>query len=281
MPRFRAQSLRKILAMTVTVAVGLVVGLVGAPNIRRFVVEPPPGTAPPDQRQAIYDLLQPVALRNCQFERFGEARDGGYLMCANLLNRVEVAYSYGIGGYDKWGCDVSTRRDVAVHQYDCFELTEPSCSTGRAVFHAECVGPARSRQEGRLFDTLAHQFEANGDTSKRIALKIDVEGAEWDTFLSAPADVLSQIDQLAVEFHGFETDTSLAVIERLVRVFEVVHVHYNNFSCLSTGFEPFPAWAYEVTFVNKDLAVVDPSATAERVHPLDARNDALLLDCQR
>jgi len=269
----------KALTMAAIVLLGLVVGLGVALHLGRFFGEPDGSTATPAQRQAIYDMLQPVAIRNCGLERFGEARDGGYLMCADLLDRVEVAYSYGIGGYDKWGCDVSTRQDVVVHQYDCFELTEPPCRTGRAVFHAECIGPARSREEGRLFDTLVDHLEANGDASKRLVLKMDVEGAEWEAFLSTPDDVLSQIDQLVVEFHWFETDTSLAVVERLTRYFEVVHVHYNNFSCLS-GLDPFPAWAYEVTFVNKELAVVDPSGSVEPEHPLDARN-AILLDCQR
>jgi hypothetical protein len=44
--------------------------------------------------------------------------------------------------------------------------------------------------------------------------------------------------------------------------------------------EPFPAWAYEVLFVNKRLASVDPSRRAGGLHPLDARNFALMADCQ-
>ena len=35
-------------------------------------------------------------------------------------------------------------------------------------------------------------------------LKIDVEGAEWDSLLSAPDETLKQIDQMAVEFHWIE-----------------------------------------------------------------------------
>ena len=73
-----------------------------------------------EQREAPRRLLeevQPVALRNCRLERFGEEHDGGYLMCANLLNDVQSGYSYGISGYDEWGCDISTRRSIAVHQY--------------------------------------------------------------------------------------------------------------------------------------------------------------------
>jgi hypothetical protein len=48
------------------------------------------------QRQALFDLLRPVALSNCELERFGEANDGGYLMCVNLLAGVTAGYSFGI-----------------------------------------------------------------------------------------------------------------------------------------------------------------------------------------
>ena len=53
------------------------------------------------RRQVLFDMLQPVALTNCRLERFGETHDGGYLMCANLLDAVQSGYSYGISGYDK------------------------------------------------------------------------------------------------------------------------------------------------------------------------------------
>src|SRR5688572_1575138 len=42
-----------------------------------------------ERRQALFDMLQPVALTDCQVERFGEPNDGGYLMCGNLLSSVQ------------------------------------------------------------------------------------------------------------------------------------------------------------------------------------------------
>lgn len=124
-----------------------------------------------------------------------------------------------------------------------------------------------------------NQFARNGDSSRRIALKIDVEGAEWNSLRSTPDAVLGQIDQMAVEFHWVEDGTSLAVVRRLRQFFEVAHLHFNNASCIS-GMEPFPGWAYEVLFVNKRLAIVDPSRKAGGLLPLDARNIPLFSDCQ-
>ncbi len=252
---------------------------------RHPIVPQPPAVV--QQRQALFDMLQPVPLTNCQLERFGEPHDGGYLMCGNLMSGIESGYSYGIGGYDKWGCDVSAKLDVAVHQYDCFDTRQPLCFRGDTIFHAECVGATTSTEDGRAFDTIASHFRRNGDASKRIVLKIDVEGAEWDALLTAPEAVLEQIDQLAVEFHWQEDEQfrwiqdvkHLDVVRRLKQFFEVAHIHFNNASCIG-DLHPFPSSAYEVLFVSKRLAIVGQSRKVHTLHPLDAPNNPSLADCQ-
>ena len=269
---------RRKLVTTVLIVCGLVIGVnVGVQLTLYSSVSGTTGT--PQSRAALFALLQPVALSNCQLERFGEAHDGGYLMCGNLLEGVQAGYSYGIAGYDQWGCDVSTKRQVPVHEYDCFDTTQPVCPSGRTSFHAECVADTRKTEDGRPFDTIANQLAKNGDSSKRIAMKIDVEGAEWDAFFAASDETLQQIDQLAVEFHGIHEGKSVAAVQRLKKFFEVAHVHYNNASCIG-GMEPFPSWAYEVLFVNKRLATVDPAGKPAGLHPLDARNIPVFRDCQ-
>jgi hypothetical protein len=239
------------------------------------------------RRNALFEMLRPVALTNCDLQRFGEANDGGYLICGNLLDAVQSGYSYGIGGYDQWGCDISTKLTVPVHQYDCFETTRPACSSGNTVFHEECVGDASEIIEGRTFDTIANQLAKNGDTSGRLVMKIDVEGAEWGSLMAIPDGLLQRIDQLAIEFHWGEDEQYrwvddekyLKVVERLKQFFEVGHLHANNASCVA-DLAPFTSWAFEVLFVSKRLAVVDRARTAGGLHPLDARNNPGAADCQ-
>lgn len=225
-----------------------------------------------EPRRLVFDELRPVALKACQLERFGETHDGGYLVCANLLKDVRSAYSYGISGYDKWGCDASTRLNVPTHQYDCFNTTVPSCPRGKTIFHAECVGGSARTEEGRTFDSIAGQLAKNGDSGKNIIIKIDVEGAEWESFAALPDDVLQRIDQLVVEFHIADREPSLAVIQKLRKYFHVAHFHANNASCVG-HLPPFTSWAYEVLFVNRRLDEVDPTRTPQIPHPLDALND--------
>jgi hypothetical protein len=229
-------------------------------------------------RRLLWFDLQPVTLEGCTLERFGEDGDGGYLLCGNLLDGVTSGYSYGISGYDGWGCDVATRRQVPVHQYDCFNSTRPACDA-RTIFHEECIGPP-GRTEGRSFDTLENQLARNGDATSRVVVKMDVEGAEWDALLTAPHEVLSRIDQLVVEFHGTSDRRYSVAVRRLKQYFHVANLHMNNHSC-EPGREPFPAWAYEVLFVSRRLVTARADAPPRRpFDALDRPNKLGAPDCQ-
>ena len=220
-------------------------------------------------RWSIVSELQPVALKNCTLQRVGSANDGGYLMCANLPDRIDAAYSYGVGKNDEWGCDVSRRFGVPVHQYDCFNPARPTCDGGTFVFHDECVGAQRGQDaESRVFDTLENQIRRNGDAGRTLWVKIDIEEAEWDALLATPDSVLASIPQLAMELHGTRDPKILTVLRKLRRHFHVVNFHYNNWSCNPRAW-PMKAWAYQVLFVNKRLAEIDPSA------PVPAPSSAL------
>src|SRR5690349_9900307 len=134
-------------------------------------------------REAILAELQPVALKNCTFKRFGSANDGGYLMCENLIEPLDAGYSYGVGINDDWACEVSRRYHVPVYEYDCFDPAHPICNGGTLVFHNECVGDRSGYRDSRSFDTLENQIRKNGDTHRRLIIKMDIEGAEWDSLL--------------------------------------------------------------------------------------------------
>ena len=232
-----------------------------------------------ETRRQLFAEIQPVHVTNCDLKRFGEPHDGGYPLCANLLSGVKAGYSYGISGYDGWGCDVSRQLHVTVHQYDCFDVRQPSCPGGSTVFHAECVGTTKSVEDGRPFDTLGNQFARNGHAGMPLVMKIDVEGAEWDSFLLAPDSVFEHIDQLDVEFHHVEDPKYVETVRRLKRFFYIAHVHSNNFSC-DPALRPCPSWAFEVLLVNRRIAMTDGSPVPRGFPGLDAANNPSSPDCQ-
>jgi hypothetical protein len=233
-------------------------------------------------RDMLFAELQPVKVTNCELARYGEPHDGGYLACRNLLSDVRSAYSYGISGYDGWGCQIASELKVPVHQYDCFNTTKPVCTTGQTVFHPECIGASESRDpDGRLFDSMQAQFAKNGDAGKHVIVKMDVEGAEWESMLATPDAVFENIDQMIFELHGVDEAIarSLAMVLKLKKHFHVAHFHVNNHSCLR-DIQPFGGWAYEVTLVNKRLAQVDPHGKVALPSPLDTPNHPGIPDCQ-
>ena len=265
-----------VVVVAALAAAGVAVERLRAPKPKARLVLP---TRADQQRQMLFEDIQPIKLANCELERFGEKHDGGYMLCRNLLGNVKAAYSYGISGYDQWGCDVSTKLRVPVHQYDCFNLTRPRCSTGTAVFRGECIGNSRRVEDGRRFDTLETQVWKNGDAGKHLVVKMDVEGAEWESFLGASDDILQRIDQMAVEFHGFDEGRFIFAISRLKQFFYIANLHWNNYAC-DGGKPPFPSWAYEILFVNKRIGIPAPAGQAVGPNPLDRPNNPDWPDCQ-
>ena len=61
-------------------------------------------------REALWAAFTPVQITNCELQRFGPNNDGGYLLCKNMMEEARAVYSYGIAGYDPWGCVVAESR---------------------------------------------------------------------------------------------------------------------------------------------------------------------------
>jgi len=231
-------------------------------------------------RTPLLAAIRPVRLSNCTMKRYGDAHDGGYLLCENLAGDARSAYSYGIEGRDQWGCDISRAHHLPVHEYDCFDPRRPTCEGGQFDFHDECVGPAPARIENRPFDSITNQIAKNGDAGKRLLMKVDVESAEWDSFAATPDATFENVDQLVVEFHELDDPKYIDVIEKLKKTFYIANVHFNNYACMWWS-GPFPALAYELLFVNKRLGVLDTANPwAVYPNPLDAHNDPHRRDCQ-
>ena len=131
-----------------------------------------------------------------------------------------------------------------------------------------------------MFDTLENQIRKNGDSGRRLIVKMDIEGAEWDSLLAAPDELLASIPQIAMEMHGFDEPKILEVIRKLKRNFYLVNLHFNNWSCTPKA-APLPAWAYQTHWVNKRIGVPDPAAPVPApMSPLNAPDSPTWRDCQ-
>jgi hypothetical protein len=167
-----------------------------------------------------------------------------------------------------------------VYQYDCFDPARPTCNGGTFVFHDECVGDHTGNRGPHFFDTLENQVRKNGDIGRSLIIKMDIEGAEWDSLLAAPDELLAAIPQMAMEMHGYDDPKIVEVLRKLKRNFYLVNLHFNNWSCTPKA-APLPAWAYQALWVNKNVGVLAPGAPVPApMSPLNAPDSLSRPDCQ-
>ena len=221
-----------------------------------------------------------LSSQNCTLARFGSDADGGYLMCQNLIEELGSAYWYGIGSNDEFGCDVSTRYNVPVHQYDCFDPARPVCPTGKFVFHNECIGGRRGssrlayfrhagephRQQRRQRQAADREDRrgrrgvgfAHGDAGRHPRPhRSNADGASWRR---RPA--LSG-DSSEAQTNLLSWSTSISTTTRAPRTLA-----------------PLPAWAYQVLLVNKRIGVLDPTKGTPPSSPLNMADNRREPDCQ-
>jgi len=230
-----------------------------------------------NQIQSYADTLEPGdtldflrALRLCapckKYQRFGEDNDGGYVMCADGLDKGLVgAYSFGINGFDGWGMAIASRFHIPLNEYDCTSLKQPvACKGCDRHFHPQCIlhnnGDAEeaakelrgvsdqrasdnegnaddaSKMTGASFKTFTQFFNESGNANAKersLLLKIDVESAEWKIFAEEPVENLKKFREIVVEYHWINDKEDHQLYAKAVKKveqagFSVAHMHGNN-----------------------------------------------------
>jgi len=248
--------------------------------------------------QSYADKLQPGATRDflktlrlcapCQkYERWGEPNDGGYVMCADNLDKGLVgAYSYGINGFDGWGMAVASRFHIPLNEYDCTNPNHPKVCTGCEAlvhFHGECILNNNGQPPKPSFKTLTQQLKesGNGNAAERsLLLKIDVEAAEWKVFAEEPVENMKKFREIVVEYHWLGQEYNHGLYAQAVKKIEqagfaVTHLHGNNYG---GGLEYFGEYSIpnviEVTYIQKPVSGC--TANVPYHVPLDMPNNGAL-----
>jgi hypothetical protein len=221
-------------------------------------------------------LLTPYDAPGMGKLRIGENTDGGYVMFDDFA-ATSAVYSFGIGSnvaYDLHLAEMGKPVLMYDHTIAGLPAQHPNFS-----FHPLGLGAADAPDEALL--SLASHVARGGHAGRRdLALKIDIEGAEFEAISATPIETLRQFRQLVLEVHSVtqleHEDYAARFIQtfrKINSVFNLCHVHANN--CAPLRFvEGLPVVdVLELSYLRKDVAAVVPSRTVYPT-PLDFANKA-------
>tara|TARA_B110000483_G_scaffold243626_1_gene334629 strand:+ start:4576 stop:5373 length:798 start_codon:yes stop_codon:yes gene_type:complete len=185
--------------------------------------------------------------------RIGSEGNGGYLI-PNNLEGIQACYSPGVStecGFDLACAELGLQVFMADRSVDA-----PPVQHDSFHFSKKFIGALTNEDYMTLdswVDTSAQDI--NGD----LMLQIDIEGAEYEVFLSTSDHLMHRYRIIIAEFHNLERLFSRPsfhicskVFEKILQTHTCVHIHPNN--CTSTrkqsGVEIPPVC--EFTFLRKD-----------------------------
>ena len=204
--------------------------------------------------------------------RIGDNKDGGYLV-PNCLDDIKFCFSIGID--DKFSFEENLfKRGInsflADYTQDISKIPD--------IFDFEKKNIKSFNDENSL--NINEWIEAKREFIKRekLIFQIDVEGDEYEILSSISENNLDQIKILIIEFHDLEYSGNrtlyqaiLSVMEKLLKKFDVAHIHPNNWKASSLVNKFFFPSNLEVTFLNKSF-VKTKSSIQNLPHKLDFKN---------
>ena len=126
---------------------------------------------------------------------------------------------------------------------------------------------------------VTSRFDIEGvSKNKKSVVYEDIEGYEYETFLSCSNELLNRFRIIVAEFHNLEQlwnrpffQIASAVFEKILQTHTCVHIHPNNYYPIfkKYGLE-IPPLA-EFTFLRNDR-VFDPVPALKFPNPLDCDN---------
>lgn len=205
--------------------------------------------------ERFWEFIAPKDVEGVSFVRLGGSNDGGYVMLDDFA-RVQAAYGFGINNDVAWDKGMA-ERGIPVYMYDPSIAALPE---EHSLFHFFAQGICGQGEEDDRFFTLENLLKRNGhEAFDNMVLKMDVEGAEWSSLQSVPAEHLARFRQIALEIHNLtdigqseeQGEKILAVLEKLHTSHQCVHIHANNneaMPCL--GGYPVPD-CLEITYARR------------------------------
>jgi hypothetical protein len=228
-----------------------------------------------DKTQLSYKLMDLIKIYDVGIPkiRIGHPFDGGYILLEDLCKGIEVVYSFGVDIDVSFDADFSNKYNptwIRLYDHtinglpvgDLHPDAEPGgrgCHVRNHVFCKKGIGGSKTEQ----LDLLENYIIENGDKGRRMILKMDVEGAEWESFDASSSNTLRLFEQITLELHRMHDEDLHAIqyriLEKLTHSFYIYHAHLNNSKKPQMVNGLLMPWLLEVSFVRKDLVDAVPT----------------------
>jgi hypothetical protein len=180
----------------------------------------------PDEQMCIYHLLCPKEVVGKNRVLAGPNQEGGTYVMLDDFDDIKICYSLGIDhnvDFDKAIAD----RGIDVYMYD---HTIDKLPFENPKFHWKKIGVGGNSDRSSNIQTLLDMMKENGHLNeKNMILKIDVEGAEWNTFKDIPEEVLPQFKYILLEYHFYKLEASFIynILKKIHKTHQPYFVHTN------------------------------------------------------
>ena len=178
--------------------------------------------------QSLLHKLYPIAC-NKNLIRLGPKGDGGYLVPDDLVG-IEACFSPGVGlisGFEKDCAELGMKVFLADKSID-----KPADQHELMYFTKKFVGTTSNNDFMTLDSWVASSLPTKNSD---LLLQIDIEGYEYEVFLSVSDVLMRRFRAIIAEFHKLDQLFSMPfytlagrVFDKILQTHSCVHIHPNN-----------------------------------------------------
>lgn len=180
------------------------------------------------QLHSLLARLRPI-FPNKELIRLGPKGDGGYLI-PDDLEMIHACFSPGVSlvsGFEK----ACAERGMKVFLADK-SVDGPAEEHELFQFTKKFIGAISNEEFVTLDDWVSASLS---EQDSDLLLQIDIEGYEYEVFLSASKDLMNRFRIIVAEFHGLDLlwskpffNLASRAFDRILQTHSCVHIHPNN-----------------------------------------------------